>query len=115
MQMSESTMDGPVVELLKRTGGSTVDEILAVVPVRPLSISSNLRKLSNNGYIKVTGPKTISDFDALIKRIKSLNGYETYSTDKQRSCVLKEILEHETGFTKTTVRLSLSGFKLALK
>jgi len=108
-------VDGPVVELLKRTGGNTVDEILVRVPERPQSISSSLRELSEGGYIKVKGPKTINDFEELVKRVKSSNGYEYYSAEKQKSCVLEEIMNHAKDFTRTRVHLSTSGFRLALQ
>ncbi len=85
-------MDGPVIALLKRTGGNSVDEIVARVPEGPDLISARLAELEQQGYITVDGPKTVGDFNHLVERVRRADGYAGYTSDQQRVCVLKEIL-----------------------
>jgi hypothetical protein len=107
-------MDGPVIALLKRTGGNSVDEIVARVPEGPHIISAKLEELDQNGYLTVMGPKSVHDFRHLVDRVRATNGYAGYTSDQQRVCVLKEILERDKDFTRTTVRLSYAGMRQAL-
>jgi hypothetical protein len=108
-------MDGSVIALLRRTGGNSVDEIVARVPEGPHVISARLAELEARGYITVEGPKTVGEFSHLVDRVRVANGYAGYTSDQQRVCVLKEILERDSAFTRTTVRLSNSGLRLALR
>jgi hypothetical protein len=107
-------MADKVMQFLVASGGGSLDEILVRVSARPETVVQSLIQLADKGYVRVTGPKDINDFNDLVLKVRGRNGYELYSKFDQKKKVVEEIVRQEPEFMKTIVSPTARGLTFGL-
>jgi hypothetical protein len=103
-------MTDKVMKFLIASGGGSLDEILVRVPQRPDKVAESLAELAAKGYVRVSGPKGIEDFSALVAEIRLQNGYDAEGKLAQRQKVVEAIVKRHPDFMKTVVSPTPRGF-----